>query len=234
MRLERIPVLDHGYLWLVESWGADEQIIEAARMSTDGGFRGWGTPDAPGDEKLLSYLWRHGHHSPFEMAGITVEVQAPLMVFREWHRHRTFSYNELSGRYTEMPERFYIPSAERLALGGQSTSNKQGSGTPLDDEVVERATRVLHTSSLSAWTSYQALLMQGVSRELARLVLPLNTYSKMRASGNLRNWLHFLSLRQDAAAQWEIRQYANALHELLSELYPRTLALYDLTNRPKA
>ena len=102
----KTDVLDKGYLDVVEVWGADEQIIEAARMSTNKGFQGWGHPAEPGDERLLAYLWKHKHHSPFEMAGLTVEVKAPLMVFREWHRHRTFSYNEMSGRYTQMLEEF--------------------------------------------------------------------------------------------------------------------------------
>ena len=220
-------VLDKGYMEIIEVWGSDERIIEAARMSTNKGFQGWGHPAEPGDERLLAYLWKHKHHSPFEMAGLTVEVKAPLMVFREWHRHRTFSYNEMSGRYTQMLEEFYLPSAERLANGGQALHNKQSSGAPLDDEVIQRAQHIYYTTSLNAWTSYQALLQQGVSRELARLVLPVNIYSKMRASGNLRNWLHFLRLRQDAGAQWEIRQYANVLHDLLAQQFPRTLALFD-------
>ena len=98
-------VLDHGYVRLVETWGSDERIVEAARMSTGGGFRGW-----PQDEKLLRYLWDHKHASPFEMAGFVVEVKAPLFVFREWHRHRTQSYNELSGRYVAMPDQRPITS----------------------------------------------------------------------------------------------------------------------------
>jgi thymidylate synthase ThyX len=117
-----VNILDHGYVNLVETWGSDERIIEAARMSTDGAFRGWDH-----DLKLLSYLWKHKHHTPFEMCGLTLEVQAPLFVVREWERHRTQSYNELSGRYTELPDLYYIPSVKRLMNGRQSQVNRQGS-----------------------------------------------------------------------------------------------------------
>src|ERR1700677_1308753 len=151
---EKVQVLDHGYIVLVESWGSDERIIEAARMSTGKGFLGWGPKEGacskcgvteseakraavesgrarsfcgedglgtdhdwkrePGDEKLLRYLWENKHATPFEMAGMTIEVQAPIFVFREWHRHRTQSYNEMSSRYVPLPDVNYVPSVERL------------------------------------------------------------------------------------------------------------------------
>src|ERR1041385_5991189 len=104
---DKITVLDHGYIQLIETWGSDERIVEAARISTNKGFLGWGTTEAPGDEKLLRYLYEHKHATPFEMAGMIVEVQAPIFVFREWHRHRTQSYNELSARYTLLPDTNY-------------------------------------------------------------------------------------------------------------------------------
>jgi thymidylate synthase (FAD) len=102
--VQRIELLDHGYVELIESWGSDERIIEAARMSTGKGFTGWGTPEKPGDEKLLRFLWKNQHATPFEMAGMTIEVKAPIFVFREWHRHRTQSYNEMSARYVPLPD----------------------------------------------------------------------------------------------------------------------------------
>lgn len=184
----------------------------------------------PGDEKLLRFLWENEHRTPFEMAGLTIEVQAPIFVFREWHRHRTQSYNEMSSRYTEMPELFYVPSNERMAAARQSASNKQGStywpdGMPLD-KVCEFQGEIGAASQL-AFLTYRKLLSQGVAREVARLVLPVNTYSRMRASVNLRNWLSFLTLRMASAAQYEIRVYANAVHKILSEQFPRTLALFD-------
>lgn len=225
----RIPLLDHGYLELVESWGSDERIIEAARMSTNKGFQGWGTPNAPGDEKLLGYLWTHKHHTPFEMAGVTIEVQAPIMVFREWVRHRTQSFNEMSGRYSVLPDLCYFPSDSRLRDGRQSTSNKQAAGgaAPFHDDEVRRMQALLGEAYGRARQNYNSLLAMGVGRELARLVLPVAQYSRMRASANLRNWLGFLTLRMDPAAQFEIREYANALGTVVASLFPRTWALFS-------
>jgi thymidylate synthase (FAD) len=222
-----VNLLDHGYLNYIEHWGSDERIVESARQSTDGAFRGWGTPEKPGDEKLLRFLYENKHLSPFEMAGATIEVQAPIFVFREWHRHRTQSYNELSARYTEIEELFYVPSIERLMSGKQSRKNKQGSESgfsPMDSSLLQDDIRI---ASESSFFTYRSLLDRGVAREIARLVLPVNTYSRMRASANLRNWLAFLSLRLDPAAQWEIRQYANAIHSILKGKFPRTMELFD-------
>jgi thymidylate synthase (FAD) len=120
--MKTITVLDSGYVDFIESWGSDERIIEAARMSTAKGFNGWGTPEAPGDEKLLAYLYNNNHATPFEMAGMVIEVKAPIFVFREWHRHRTQSYNEMSTRYVPLPDENYIPSIERLMMGGGRAS----------------------------------------------------------------------------------------------------------------
>lgn len=252
-----MKVLDHGSVELVETWGSDERIVEAARMSTAKGFLGWGD-DSPchlekmdavdlaefecsrstrgcqlkhvGDEKLLRYLWEHKHATPFEMAGATFEVAAPIFVFREWHRHRTQSYNELSARYTPMPDVNYVPTVERLMLGGGHLTKQAGAipgARTLNDGVAGDFIRALETSYALAEDQYQTALRHGVPKELARLVVPVGRYSRMRASANLRNWLAFLSLRMDAAAQWEIRQYANAVHDVLVAKFPRTLALFD-------
>jgi thymidylate synthase (FAD) len=254
-----VNLLDHGYLTYIEHWGSDERIVESARMSTDGAFRGWGDPSdrceacqglgfvyaspihdetcsvcrgkkyKPGDEKLLRYLWENKHASPFEMAGMTIEVQAPIFVFREWHRHRTQSYNELSARYTALPDRNYQPTVQRLFL--VDGKNKQA-------QAVDGA-KALTMDAALAWLSkldkyyrdgeelYQHGLAIGIPKELARLPLPVARYSRMRASGNLRNWLGFLSLRMDKSAQWEIRQYANAMHAILKDKFPRTMDLFD-------
>lgn len=214
-------VLDHGYISLVESWGSDERIIESARMSTSGSFKGWDT-----DHRLLRYLWEHKHYSPFEMAGVTFEVQAPIFVFREWHRHRTQSYNELSARYTELPDLFYIPSLERLMGGKQSTKNKQGSELGFDPGTAEVLQETIRETLTESRRMYEQLLQSGLSREIARVVVPVSQYSRMRASANLRNWLAFLSLRLDPAAQWEIRQYAQAVSNIVKELFPRTHQLF--------
>jgi thymidylate synthase (FAD) len=254
---DRIAILDHGYVSLVESWGSDERVIEAARMSTDGAFRGWGpkwarkrcghTSDSsaqtcpecgdddgtmmpvPGDEKLLAYLYRNNHSTPFEMAGLIVEVQAPIFVFREWHRHRTQSYNELSARYTPLPALDYLPTVERLMVNASGTNKQAGTvvgSAELTVEGAENFRRTVAGCYEAQERIYQAALGMGVPKELARIHLPVGRYSRMRASTNLRNWLAFLTLRQAPQAQWEIRQYADAVGALIEERFPRTWALY--------
>lgn len=221
-------VLDHGYVQLIESYGSDERIIEAARMSTSKGFLGWGTPEEPGDEKLLRRLFmsRPQHATPFEMAGAIIEIQAPIFVFREWHRHRTMSYNEMSGRYTVLPDLYYIPSIDRLLAAKQSTTNKQGSEEGLGLYAATKIQRILERTYMECRKQYQEFIDMGVSREIARLCIPVAQYSRMRAHANLRNWFHFLTLRTHPAAQWEIRQYANIVSEILQEKFPRTHELF--------
>lgn len=255
-----IPVLDnHGYIQLIEAYGRDERIIEAARMSTGKGFKGWGPgpcPDCggggvmrstneeddaveqcslchgsgrvPGDEKLLRFLYEHAHHTPFEMAGAIIEVQAPIMVFREWHRHRTQSYNEMSARYIPLPDVNYLPSIARCLM--VSTANKQagraaGAGELTHTQVIDWMVR-LESVYTYAQSVYQQGLDVGIPKELARLSVPVGRYTRMRAAANLRNWLAFMTLRCDENAQWEIRQYANALAGILFERFPRTLTLW--------
>ena len=222
-----MKVLDHGYVDLIETWGSDQRVIEAARMSTDKGFKGWGTPGDPGDERLLRYLWTHKHATPFEMGGLIIEVQAPIFVFREWHRHRTQSYNEMSGRYTVLPNLCYLPSAKRARSSKQGKANKQGSddGFTLTEATVIRC--ALTDSYADARRTYEQLLTKGVAKEVARLCLPVAQYSRMRASANLRNWLAFLTLRLAPNAQYEIRQYANAVAQLVAKAFPRTWELFN-------
>ena len=268
--LDEYKVLDHGYVKKITVWGSDQEIVEAARMSTDKGFLGWGphikafdaadqevalTPwqeeqirggDAaamvmaarkivrwepsgpPGDEKLLRYLYEKKHSTPFEMAGMTIEVQAPIFVFREWHRHRTQSYSEMSARYTPLPDLNYIPSVERLLVN--SKTNKQA-GTikgaeELDEAGAEEFRLELANEYARQESFYQRSLRRGVPKELARIDLPVGRYSKMRASTDLRNWLAFLTLRMAPDAQYEIRVYANAVGQLIAELFPRTWELF--------
>jgi thymidylate synthase (FAD) len=226
----RREILDHGYVELVESWGSDERIVEAARMSTAKGFLGWGTPETPGDEKLLRYLYENKHATPFEMAGMTIEVQAPIFVFREWHRHRTQSYNELSARYTPLPDLNYVPTVERLMLGGGHLTKQAGTikgADALTPEIAAMFQARLSESYEGSESLYQQSLARGVPKELARLCIPVGRYSRMRASANLRNWTGFLTLRTTPQAQWEIRQYANAVAEMVADLFPRTSALFQ-------
>lgn len=255
MSNNQVKVLDHGSVRLVESYGSDQAIIEAARMSTDKGFQGWtqecscchgdqyceyaggvagpcstckGTGEIEGDTKLLRYLYTHKHMTPFEMAGAIFEIQAPIFVFREWHRHRSQSYNELSARYTPLPDVNYVPSVERLLVNSQS--NKQAGVISGAEELTPEAAEMFRLELQGIYSKaeqiYQGALQNGVPKELARVLLPVGRYSRMRASANLRNWLQFLSLRQDDSAQWEIRQYANVVADLLTEKFPRTMELY--------
>jgi len=222
-------VLDEGYVSFVESWGSDESIIEAARMSTGKGFNGWGTPDEPGDERLLAYLYNNNHATPFEMGGVVIEVKAPLFVFREWHRHRTQSYNEMSARYVPLPDENYVPSLNRVMVGANTaTTNKQaqGIGKALTAEDAAQWIEELQTLYDQAQNVYQMGINLGVPKELARLPVPVARYSRMRASANLRNWLAFLTLRQSPAAQWEIREYANAVGQIIADRFPRTWELF--------
>lgn len=226
-----MKVLDHGYVRLVEAWGSDERIIEAARMSTGKGFLGWGPREdgKPGDEKLLRYLWERKHATPFEMAGLIVEVQAPIFVFREWHRHRTQSFNELSARYVPMPDLDYMPTVERVMMppdGKNKQAGRIGGASEPDADVARRYLESLAKHYAEGQRLYEQALAAGVPKELARIHLPVGRYSRMRASANLRNWLGFLALRLDTAAQWEIRQYAEAVAKLVSERFPRTWELF--------
>lgn len=225
-------VLDHGYVKLVETWGSDERIIEAARMSTNKGFQGWGPHEDGklGDEKLLRYLWEHRHATPFEMAGAVIEVQLPIFVAREWHRHRTQSYNEMSARYTPLPSFSYIPTTERL-LEHISGENKQAGVIPgaltLTPQNAERFQARLRDFYNAAEVLYQEALHAGVPKELARLVIPVGRYTRMRASANLRNWFAFLSLRLPSNAQKEIRVYAEVMTGILRAAFPRSVALFE-------
>jgi len=227
----RIPVLDHGYLFQTDKWGSDETIIEAARMSTNKGFLGWGPKEdgAAGDEKLLGFLYNNNHSTPFEMAGLVIEVQAPILVFREWHRHRTQSYNEMSARYTPLPDVNYVPSIERLMLNSNGTNKQAGTiaGAGVLTEVDAQAFQIgLRIAYEQDEMFYQWSLKAGVPKELARCGLPVGRYSRMRASTNLRNWLAFLTLRMAPNAQFEIRQYAAAVAYYIKLNFPRTYELF--------
>ena len=215
----RFDVLDYGYVRFIEDWGrgdagkAEAGIIEAARQSTQGSFRGWKK-----DARLLRFLYTNDpkHATPFEFAGMTIEVQAPIFVFREWHRHRTQSYNEMSARYAPLPDINYVPTVERvMSGGGHVTSNKQAQAIAGAKKLTEARARAfirrLEKSYERAEKDYQRALAHGVPKELARCELPVGRYSRMRATANLRNWLAFLTLRHDPGAQWEIQQFAHAV-----------------------
>lgn len=227
-------VLDHGYVKHIESWGYGEAdkpeagIIEAARQSTQGSFRGWEK-----DEKLLQYLFcnKPPHASPFEFAGMVIEVQAPIFVFREWHRHRTQSYNEMSARYAPLPDLNYVPDIERMIMGPDQKNKQAGKLKDAGDMTYEKAD-VFQLQIIEMYDAaqklYEQMLAAGMSKEIARIVLPVGRYSRMRASANLRNWLAFLTLRMDPGAQWEIRQFANVVGKIIEKEFPRTWKLFEL------
>jgi thymidylate synthase (FAD) len=211
--MNKIDVLDHGFVRLVDHMGSDLSIVRAARVSHDAAWRAGENEGS--DRRLINYLWKNKHTTPFESVQFTFEVKAPIFVFRQWHRHRTWSYNELSARYKELPHEIYMPD-----LRAQSKTNKQGSETFAEafDQAGLKA-RLITTYEL-AWETYQALLSAGVAREIARSVLPVATYSHMFASVNLLNLLKFLTLRCDSHAQYEIRVYADAMLELITPIVP--------------
>lgn len=187
-----------------------------------------GTGLMQGDEKLLRYLYTQKHTSPFEVAGATFETQAPIMVYREWHRHRTQSYNEMSARYTPLPDVNYIPTIERLMVN--SKTNKQAGVIAGADELTNETALEWLDNLRSCYNVceevYQQGLQAGVPKELARLCVPVGRYSRMRASANLLNWIRFLSLRNHPKAQSEIREYAIVVEWMLAQRFPRTMALF--------
>jgi thymidylate synthase (FAD) len=234
-------VLDHGFVRLVSytqpdmpglkevsgaynpGWTGDLEVVRNARVSFGAD---WRTGEDEGkDEKLLRYMLRNHHTSPFEAMVFTFEVKAPIFIFRQWHRHRTWSYNEVSARYAELPEEFYVPKPE--VIGVQSASNKQvrdiGEIQPWQDDAVG----IILDHCQRAFDVYKTMLAMGVPRELARGVLPLNTYSRMFATVDLHNLMHFLTLRLHSHAQYEIREYAKALLNLVRPVCPITINEFE-------
>lgn len=215
-----IHVLDHGYVRLVEHMGNDLSIVRNARVSYDAEWRTG--EDAGKDEKLIRYLYSNRHTSPFESVTFTFEVKAPIFVVRQWHRHRTWSYNEVSARYTELPEEFYVPNPK--LIGKQADKNKQMRDLDLTKQTPEfwevEAANLIADTCANAFNTYKALLERGIPRELARGVLPVNTYTHMFCTVDLHNLFHFLRLRLHEHSQYEIRVYAEAMLELIKPIVP--------------
>lgn len=223
--MQKIDVLDRGFVRLVESMGNDLSIVRAARVSYDAAWRTG--EDEGSDERLIRYLWRNQHTTPFEAVEFQFEVKAPIFVFRQWHRHRTWSYNELSARYRELPEEFYLPDPGKI--GSQSKSNKQARDVSGDADIDLRRdeVEVVRRTCEHAFVQYRGLLSSGWPRELARSVLPVATYSHMFAKVDLKNLFHFLSLRCDAHAQYEIRAYAEAMRDLIRPIVPVAVSAWE-------
>jgi thymidylate synthase (FAD) len=221
-----IKVLDHGHVRLVDSMGNDLSIVRNARVSHDAAWRTG--EDAGKDEKLIKYLYKHNHNTPFESVVLTFEVKAPIFVIRQWHRHRTWSYNEISARYTEVKDEFYVPDPRHV--GKQSGINHQSREIEVHYKATEHqkaVTSVMYDHNEDSFNIYKALLDSGVPRELARTVLPVATYTTMFGTVNLHNLFRFLHERLDSGAQWEIRQYALALLELIKPIAPIAVGCFQ-------
>lgn len=208
---KRIPVLDHGHVFVVDHMGDDQSIERAARVSYQKGTRT--TRDT---EALLRYMMRHGHTSPFEQCVITLDMKLPIFVARQFVRHRTQSLNEISGRYSELPAEFYVPSV----LLRQSKMNKQGSGEALPYAEQTALIAQMTNEADEAFASYRQFLDADIAREIARINLPLSTYTQWQTTMNLHNLFHFLKLRMDEHAQIEARAYANAIFAIVREWVP--------------
>ena len=215
-------VLDYGHVRLVDHMGSDLSIVRSARVSYDAVWRTG--VDAGKDAKLIQYLIKNRHTTPLESVTFTFDIKAPIFVFRQWHRHRTWAYNEMSARYTELPEEFYVPEADQITT--QSTSNKQMRTDELHPKAEEMREWMRVTNQVS-FKMYHDLLAEGCPRELARTVLPVATYSQMFGTVNLHNLFHFLGLRNHSHAQHEIRVYAQAMLDLIRPIVPLAVEAWE-------
>ncbi len=227
MLYKAMPVLDHGFVRVIDYMGTDSAIVQAARVSY-----GAGTKKVSEDAGLINYLLRHRHTTPFEMCEIKFHIKLPIFIARQWIRHRTANVNEYSGRYSIMDREFYIPQPEHLAA--QSKQNHQGRGEVLEGAEAQRVLEILKADSVNAYAHYEEMLnadeagnikdenRSGLARELARMNLPVNFYTQWYWKIDLHNLMHFLSLRADSHAQYEIRAYAEVMLEALKAWVPIT------------
>ncbi len=223
MLYEPTPVLDHGFVRVIDYMGDDAAVVQAARVSY-----GRGTRRVSEDAGLIRYLMRHRHSTPFEMCEIKFHVKLPIFVARQWIRHRTANVNEYSARYSIMDREFYIPAPEHLAA--QSAQNRQGRGAVLEGDEARHVLDTLRADAEQTYAHYAGMLneggadpaRQGLARELARMNLTLNTYTQWYWKADLHNLLGFLSLRADPHAQYEIRVYADAMLEMVQAWVPET------------
>ncbi|WP_371059942.1 FAD-dependent thymidylate synthase [Rhodosalinus sp. 5P4] len=211
------PVLDHGFVRVIDYMGDDAAVVQAARVSY-----GAGTKHVSNDEGLIRYLMRHWHSTPFEMCELKLHVKLPVFVARQWIRHRTANVNEYSARYSILDREFYIPAPEMLAA--QSTVNNQGRGATLEGQEAARVLEILKADAARCYDHYEEMIsdegQQGLARELARMNLPANVYTQWYWKTDLHNLLHFLRLRADAHAQYEIRVYAETIGDLVADWVP--------------
>ncbi|MBM4153216.1 MAG: FAD-dependent thymidylate synthase [Kiritimatiellaceae bacterium] len=207
-------VLDHGFVRLVDYMGGDSRIVQTARVSY-----GEGTKTVRQDAGLIDYLLRHEHTSPFEHVIFELHCKMPIFVARQWIRHRTARLNEISGRYSVMKDEFYLPPREQISL--QSVDNKQGrekEAVPV--ELQDKVLELLKKDQSASYANYSEILNDGIARELARINLPLSMYTEWYWQMDLKNMLHFLKLRMDSHAQWEIQEYARAIAVIVKAVCP--------------
>jgi thymidylate synthase (FAD) len=222
---EPLPVLDHGFIRVVDYMGDDAAIVQAARVSY-----GKGTRQASQDEGLIRYLMRHRHTSPFEMCEIKLHVKLPMFIARQWIRHRTANVNEYSARYSILDKEFYVPAADQLAV--QSSINNQGRGEAINRNDAEKILDLMKGDAAQAFNSYEQLINSdadgkpvdaerpALARELARIGLPLSTYTQWYWKTDLHNLFHFMALRADSHAQYEIRVYADVIRDIANRWVP--------------
>lgn len=222
---QAFPVLDHGFVRVVDYMGDDAAIVQAARVSY-----GAGTRKLREDRGLIRYLMRHRHTTPFEMCELKLHVKLPIFVARQWIRHRTANVNEISARYSVLDREFYVPDAEQMTA--QAEVNRQGRGEALPLELAERFRELLRDDAVRAYDHYLEMLnlddegapvdptREGLTRELARMDLPVSYYTQWYWKVDLHNLLHFLKLRKDPHAQWEIRVYADVIGGLVERWVP--------------
>ena len=227
-----IEVLDHGFIRVIDYMGDDSSIVQSARVSY-----GKGTKKISNDKGLIKYLMRHRHSTPFEMCEIKFHIKLPIFIARQWIRHRTANVNEYSARYSILDKEFYIPSAENLAA--QSMINNQGRGDALTDDEASNVIQILKKDAEQTYSNYETLLNEssegniidegksGIARELARMNLTLNTYTQWYWKIDLNNLLHFLALRADDHAQYEIRVYADAMLDIVKKWVPLTYEAFE-------
>ncbi len=215
-----LPVLDHGFVRYIDHMGSDTRIVEAARISYRSPSKG-----ADADQKLLEYLWKNKHTSPFEMVKVTMNIKLPIFVMRQYVRHRMQNLNEVSARYTELPKEFYTPTVWRV----QDVKNKQSSGAA-DEKPAEwhaQLTEDLIKHCDASYDLYQSMLDRGVAREMARMVLPVNIYTEIYACWDMKNLLHFITLRDDGHAQSEIQEFGRAIKAVCRKLFPGVIKAYE-------
>ena len=227
-----ISVLDHGFVRVIDYMGDDSAIVQSARVSY-----GKGTKKISNDQGLIKYLMRHRHSTPFEMCEIKFHIKLPIFIARQWIRHRTANVNEYSARYSILDKEFYIPSIENIAA--QSSVNNQGRGEVLSSEEASNVISILKADAEQTYANYESLLNEssagavldenkaGVARELARMNLTLNTYTQWYWKIDLNNLLHFLALRADDHAQYEIKVYADAMLDIVKKWVPITYSAFD-------